>query len=313
MLSSMKIAILHQEVIPTLFLLEKAAKKVGFEPHVFHFGDLRFGTDKNGIYVCAGKISLKNFDLIFCRGFWDYQNEVALLSEFCRARGIPLFDSALKTVHTISKMHDLFRFQSAGLPVPKTLFPHGKTYAASIARELGFPIVAKEDRSRQGKEIHLLKNEKELQKFLALTASKQKNLATFSYEFQEFIPADFDVRVLVIGGKVVGAIERRSPIPGEFRHNVSLGAVAREIEISPTMKRQALKAASVLRYEFAGVDFITNKNTGKAYLLEVNRSPGFEGFMKATGIDVPMRLMNFFKLKNKLHSQKILLQYRTKL
>ncbi len=193
-------------------------------------------------------------------------------------------------------MHDLFRFQSAGLPVPKTLFPQSETDANTIVRELGFPIVAKEDRSRQGKEIHLLKTKKELQEFLQRVASPHKNLSTFSYEFQEFIPADFDVRVLVIGGKVVGAIERRSPIPGEFRHNVSLGAVAREIEISAEMKRQALEAARVLHYEFAGVDFITNKNTGEAYLLEVNRSPGFEGFMKATGIDVPERLMSFFAL-----------------
>ncbi len=58
MLSPMKIAILHQEVIPTLFLLEKASKKVGFQPHVFHFGELRFVAGKNGINVHAGKISL---------------------------------------------------------------------------------------------------------------------------------------------------------------------------------------------------------------------------------------------------------------
>jgi glutathione synthase/RimK-type ligase-like ATP-grasp enzyme len=60
------------------------------------------------------------------------------------------------------------------------------------------------------------------------------------------------------------------------------------------MRRLALKAARILQFEFAGVDFITHKKTGQMYLLEVNRSPGFEGFMKATGRDVPLELMKFF-------------------
>ena len=56
----------------------------------------------------------------------------------------------------------------------------------------------------------------------------------------------------------------------------------------------ALAAACTLDYQFAGVDFITNRNTGKTYILEANRSPGFTGFMKATGIDVPIEVMRFF-------------------
>lgn len=289
----MKIAIFHCEEIPTLFLLENAAKKAGFETFVFHFQDIRLSLDNGNIDVKVGDVSLKDFSIIFCRGFWNYQNEVAVLAQFCRAHKINLFDSALLTRHTISKMYDLVCFERAGLPVPKTIFSDQMS-AGFIENELKFPLVAKEDRSRQGKNVYLLKDNKELNDFIKKNSVDQKTLDTPTYQFQEFIPAEFDVRVIVIGGKVIGAIKRQSRDPSEFRHNISLGGTATEIKISEEMERMAILAAKSLNFEFGGADFITNKLTGEIFMLEVNRSPGFEGFMTATGIDVPMKLMQFF-------------------
>lgn len=292
----MKIAIFHCEEIPTLFLLENAAKKAGFETFVFHFKDIRLSLNNGNINIKVGDVSLKDFSIIFCRGFWNYQNEVALLAQFCRAHKINLFDSALLTRHTISKMYDLVCFERAGLPVPKTIFSD-QLSSDFIAKELKYPLVAKEDRSRQGRNVFLLEDKNALGKFIADNKVAQKSLDTPMYQFQEFIPADFDVRVIVIGGKVVGAIKRQSRDPSEFRHNISLGGIATEIKISAEMERMAILAAKSLNFEFGGADFITNKKTGEIYILEVNRSPGFEGFISATGIDVPHELMQFFLSK----------------
>jgi len=289
----MKIAIFHCEEIPTLFLLENAAKKAGFETFVFHFRDIRLSLNNGDIDIKVGDVSLKDFSIIFCRGFWNYQNEVALLAQFCRAHKINLFDSALLTRHTISKMYDLVCFERAGLPVPKTIFSD-QLSSDFIAKELKFPLVAKEDRSRQGRNVFLLEDKQSLEKFIADNKVAQKSLDTPMYQFQEFIPADFDVRVIVIGGKVVGAIKRQSRDPAEFRHNISLGGIASEIKISAEMEKMAILAAKSLNFEFGGADFIANKKTGEIYILEVNRSPGFEGFIAATGIDVPHALMQFF-------------------
>ena len=142
--------------------------------------------------------------------------------------------------------------------------------------------------------MNLIKDRAELQAFLKKVRAPKKTLDTPTYQFQEFIPADFDVRVIVIGGKVLGAIERRSGRPDEFRHNIALGGQAKQIQVTPEMKQLALRACEVLEFEFGGVDLITDKYTGKTSIIEVNRSPGFEGFMKATGIDVPAALMQFF-------------------
>lgn len=291
----MKIAIFHMENIPTLFLLRDAAKKAGFEPFVFHLRDIRFFVDDNGYDIKVGDISLKDFSVIFVRGFWNYQNEVAMLAEFCKLYKIPMLDSALLENQTISKTLDMQIFSKYKFPLIKTVCLESKQGSPELLlKEFSFPIVAKENRGKRGNDVHLLKDKNELENFLNKIFPEEKTLDTKTYQFQEFVPADFDIRVLVLGRSVLGAIERRSADPNEFRHNVSLGGHAKQIDISKEMADMAIAIAAALKYEFAGVDFITDKFTSKTYLLEVNRSPGFEGFMTATGIDVPYEVMKFF-------------------
>lgn len=301
----MKIAIFHMEEIPTLFMLKKAARKVGFSPYLFHMRDMRFFVHEKEFDIKVGHVSLKDFSLIFVRGFWNYQNEISLLGKFCDAYGIPLFDAAVRTNPIISKNDDLFLLGRSGFSLIQTIFLENRDGHKLLMEQFRFPIVAKEVRGKRGLDVYLLKNKKQLQEFIRANIPAGKTLATKTYQFQEFIPADFDVRVLVLGNKALGAIERRSADPNDFRHNVSLGGIARQIPVTPEMEKLALKAAKILQFEFAGVDFITHKKTGKMYLLEVNRSPGFEGFMKATGIDVPLELMKFLLpfARKKLQSQ----------
>jgi RimK family alpha-L-glutamate ligase len=291
----MKIAIFHCEEIPTLFMLADAAKKVGFESFVFHYQDIRVFISNNDFDLKVGDVSLKDFDAVFCRGFWDYQQEVSMLADFCKNNKIALFDSALYTRQFISKIYDLVCFQLNKFPIPKTIFlEQGIKDEEILCKELKFPMVVKENRSRMGNKVFLINDRKKLHELLEGITADQKTLAADTYQFQEFIPADYDIRVIVLGGKVLGAIERRSADPNEFRHNVSLGGVAKKMEITPEMEKLAVKAAKVLNYELAGVDLIVNRETGKFYIIEVNRSPGFGGFIQATGIDLPLELMKFF-------------------
>lgn len=276
-------------------MLASAAKKAGFEAFIFHYQDIRVFISSGDFDLKVGDVSLKDFDAVFCRGFWDYQQEVSMLANFCKHNKITLFDSALYTRQFISKIYDLVCFQLNKFPIPKTIFlDQGIKDEEVICKEFKFPIVVKENRSRMGNKVFLINDRKNLHELLEGITAEQKTLAADTYQFQEFIPADYDIRVIVLDGKVVGAIERRSADPNEFRHNVSLGGIAKKMEITSDMKDLAIKAAKALNYEFAGVDLIVNRETGKFYIIEVNRSPGFGGFMQATGIDLPLELMKFF-------------------
>ena len=100
---------------------------------------------------------------------------------------------------------------------------------------------------------------------------------------QEYIPLNYDVRVMVLDGEILGAMKRKVITDGsDFRSNVSLGAEAEKIEITEIEKDNAIKAAEAVDGKLVGIDFIPAKNREKEqpYILEVNSMPGFSGIEK---------------------------------
>ena len=93
-----------------------------------------------------------------------------------------------------------------------------------------------------------------------------------------------DVRVFVVGGRVLGAIERRAP-EGEWRTNVSRGGSARAFEVPAAWEPLAIRAAAAVGADYAGVDLLPSRE-GPVFVLEVNGIPGWQGLQHATGIDV---------------------------
>src|SRR5215510_2842997 len=93
-----------------------------------------------------------------------------------------------------------------------------------------------------------------------------------------------DVRVFIVGGRVLGAIERRAG-DGDWRTNVSRGGSARAIALPAEWAALAVRAAAAIGADYAGVDLLPSKNGG-VFVLEVNGIPGWQGLQRATGIDV---------------------------
>jgi ribosomal protein S6--L-glutamate ligase len=93
-----------------------------------------------------------------------------------------------------------------------------------------------------------------------------------------------DVRAFVVGGRVLGAIERRAN-DGDWRTNVSRAASARPVELPAPSEQLAVRAAEAVGADYAGVDLLPSRD-GRVFVLEVNGIPGWEGLQRATGIDV---------------------------
>jgi ribosomal protein S6--L-glutamate ligase len=82
-----------------------------------------------------------------------------------------------------------------------------------------------------------------------------------------------DIRLVVVNGKVVGAMQRVSTRRDEIRANLSLGGKGVPYEPSGQEIEMAEKAAKAVGLSVAGVDLLPSDN--KRVIIEVNASPGF--------------------------------------
>ncbi|MFI3262588.1 MAG: RimK family alpha-L-glutamate ligase [Rikenellaceae bacterium] len=153
------------------------------------------------------------------------------------------------------------------IPTPKTIYNIAQNYRYQELTEFfgNNKVILKEVEGSKGECVHLVSSQKELDK--VMKTAKTPMLA------QEFIASSFgrDIRVWVIGNKVVGAALRQSN--SDFRSNFSLGGSVQEITLDEKAKKLALDSAKSLALEFAGVDLMFLEND---YIVcEVNGNAGF--------------------------------------
>ena len=91
---------------------------------------------------------------------------------------------------------------------------------------------------------------------------------------QELVPpSGYDLRLLVAGGCVVGAVSRHAK-PGEWRTNVALGARRVSIVPPPEAELLAVAAAEALGGDLVGVDLLPAPEDGWV-VIEVNGAADF--------------------------------------
>ena len=100
--------------------------------------------------------------------------------------------------------------------------------------------------------------------------------------------------MFVVGDRVLGAM-KRSAKDGSFKANITRGGVGENYPLTPEIEDIALRVARSLDLEIAGVDLLFGHD---GFLVcEANSAPGFEGFERATGIDVAAEIIKYARSK----------------
>lgn len=198
-------------------------------------------------------------------------------------RGIPVMNSARAIERCVDKFYTSALLVEAGLPTPETVVCERAGDAMPLIRAIvreGDDVIIKPLFGSMG---HGLMRVGDAELAWRVVRPLEQMRSVF-YVQRAIDHGGRDVRVFVVGGKVLGAIERTAPA-GDWRTNVARGGSARAIDVPDAWARLALRAAAAVDADYAGVDLLPASD-GTVFVLEVNGIPGWQGLQDATGIDV---------------------------
>ena len=250
--------------------------KLGVQVEVVTDGFTRAGLTDNALFI-------EDFNADFV----IYLDKDKYLSEILEKKGVRLFNKHNAVRVCDDKAQTYIALESSGVKMPDTIFgglcyrqdlPVNEKFADKIIEKLSLPVIVKECFGSMGKGVYKADDRVQLLEIMEKVKLKP-------HLFQEYIDGEVgvDTRVIVIGKKAVGAMERRNL--KDFRSNVGVGGCGIMVDLSPEIKKVAESCASVLDLDYCGVDLLKDKK-GNVLVCEVNSNAFFSEFEKVTGINV---------------------------
>jgi len=194
-------------------------------------------------------------------------------------RGVRVVNSPRAIERSVDKFYTTTLLHDAGLLVPETVVCERVEDAMAAVRSMGDVVIKPIFGSLGHGMVRVSDPDVALRVVRALD-----QIRSVFYVQRAIDHGGRDLRVFVVGGRVLGTIERRAPA-GEWRTNVAIGGSATAVDISPEIEQVALRAAAAVGADYAGVDVLPARD-GSLYVLEVNGIPGWQGLQQATGLDV---------------------------
>ena len=156
------------------------------------------------------------------------------------------------------------------LPHPPTAHIRGW----SSVRAPGRSVVVKPRFGSWGKDVHRSDSPDAFDAAIA-TVRERSWYRRHGVLVQDLVrPQGYDLRIIVVAGRVVGAVYRVAA-PGEWRTNIALGGVRRPVAEPPrSAAALAIEAATAARIDLAGVDLLPDGRGGWV-VVELNGAVEF--------------------------------------
>lgn len=251
-------------------IIKKNLKEDNILLHTASIKDILLKIENGRIDMEIKDKELDNYDYVWIQSGWSTTHMAYLLDLYLTLKNIPHNETNI----SITKLSDIFILASNNISVPNTYFHNGLKVNSNGIRDIeevcNLPCIYKSSKGSLGSDVYLIDKAKDI----IQTIMEKRNFNR--YMFQEYIPNDFDYRIVIANGTPI-SICKRTRVEDGYRNNSALGAIEtfHEIEDTPTKTLNiAIDAAKALNLDWAGVDVITDKYTKDNYILEVNRRPG---------------------------------------
>ncbi|MFI2741091.1 RimK family alpha-L-glutamate ligase, partial [Streptomyces sp. NPDC018711] len=256
----------------------------------------RVGADEKRLFDAFDRRKVR-FEHVDTRGAWFVAGQgglpwgVALNREIGQVRaayaahslaaaGVEVVNSAGATEVCGDKWRTTLALEAAGIATPRTAL--GLTPQAALTAldsTIGYPALIKPLVGSWGRLVVELRDRAAAQGVLEYVGALSGPQSHLGYVQELIDKPGRDIRVIVVGGQVLGAIYRTGE---SLRTNVALGGQVHPCEVTAEIEKLSLDAAAAVGAEIAGVDLIED-GEGRLLVLEVNHRVEFTGFQSALG------------------------------
>jgi ribosomal protein S6--L-glutamate ligase len=228
------------------------------------------------------RLFAKGYDGLICRIGKDLELCLPVVRHLTHNLNIFNPSPPLGLLIAHDKLWTTQRLSADNLPVPLSVFAIRANHVEFTVKAAGgLPVVAKQLTGSQGAGVSILETP-----LSANTTLESFNKAGIPIKLQRFVKAHTsnggqatDIRAIVVGNKVVSAMER-SANEGDFRANLSKGGSGKSVTLTDNEQAITIQAAKAVGLSFAGVDLM--REGQKTYITEVNGNPG-TGIIDITG------------------------------
>jgi glutathione synthase/RimK-type ligase-like ATP-grasp enzyme len=216
--------------------------------------------------------------------------QLAVIRHFEQA-GIPCINSSDAIELVKDKLRTSQILSKEKIAIPNTMMVRFPIDDGLVEKHIGFPCVVKVVTGSYGEGVYLCEKKRDYRKLMEFIDSLGNKKTMIVQEYLGDHPGE-DLRVLVVGGEVIGAMKRTAP-EGDFRANITNGGTGSKYELTDEIRDIARKTALTLGLNIAGIDLLFDKRGFR--VCEANSNPGFNGFDTYCDFDVAGIIVDYIE------------------
>lgn len=298
--NALRIAILSKGAANyTTRRLKETARARGHDVHVINYAQCYMTMEKGKPIIFYKGKELPDFDVIIPRIAQSYTKYGTAVVRQFEMRGVFSTASSIAINRSRDKLRSYQILARQDVGIPKTVFARETANLEEVVDLVGgAPVIIKVARGTHGNGVVLAETKK-----AAKAVMQAFYVEGVNFLVQEFVKesAGTDIRVLVVGNRVVTSVQRQS-LDDDFRSNTHQGGVGTKVKLTVEEEKTALRAAKAMGLPICGVDIM--RATDGPKVLEVNSSASIKTPELITGRDVATKIIEYIERNAKARRRK---------
>lgn len=271
------VTVLYDTIRPEEKALTEAANKKGIDLQMIDCKNLILDIDKKSNYQTV---------LQRCVSYYRNLHSTAALE----GMGANVINPLHTGIYAGNKLFTHMLLNKVGVPTPYVTVAFSKDSALEALDKIGYPRVIKPTVGSWGRMVSKLNNKESAE---GIIEEREKMYPIYQVHYlEEFVQRPpRDIRAIVIGDSVAGAIYRNST-EENWKTNTHLGGTAEICEVTKELEDMCIKAKDAVKGQIVGIDLMESKSKGLV-VHEINNTTEYRNVARVTGVDIAAKILEY--------------------